>query len=139
MIQKIIICTLLITTSYADFNGRWSGEGFAKTASASSPCEKVYFRLSLSQEKFKIQDGGYNCSGLSAEYPYSVFTIQGNDLIYKGEISGRISDNEIEIFSIEDGFQLLFTKIDNQTIKVEERWQDGDDFLVINSSLELIK
>lgn len=140
IINKFILSLFLLTSlAYADFNGRWSGEGIAQTAKSESPCENIFFRLSLSEKKFKIQDGGYNCSGLSAEYPYSVFTIRGSELLYQGEVSGFIDEKRIEIFSKEDGFQLIFILIDKKTIEVSERWQDGEDFLLIRSKLFILE
>lgn len=121
--------------TYADISGYWSGQGLAKTPSYSQGCSNVFFKLSLTEEKFKIQEGGYNCNGLNAEYPYSVFNVVGPLLYYKNEVSGLIKDGEILIYSKDDGFSLRFKIASDGLLEVTEEWREGDDFLIIKSEL----
>ncbi len=136
--RKLLIGSFLIASSFvhANFTGTWSGLGAAKTQKSKFECEEVFFKLYHSEDKFKIQEGGYNCSGLNAEYPYSIFTIKDSKLFYRGEVSGLIHSNEVIIFSKEDGFELTFKLSDDaKTLSVSEEWREGEDFLLIESQL----
>ncbi len=133
--MKLISLLLFTQLSFASIGGKWLGAGAVKTPKATQECSEVYFRLFYDEKKFKIQEGGYNCNGLSAEYPYSVFDVKGPLLYYKGEVSGLINNDELTIYSKEDGFSLRFYFVAEDEVEVTESWKEGSDYLIITSKL----
>ncbi|MFG1499610.1 hypothetical protein ABMA70_05315 [Halobacteriovorax sp. XZX-3] len=133
--MKLITLLLFTQLSFASIGGKWIGEGVAKTPKSTQKCSQIYFKLFYDASKFKIQEGGYNCNGLSAEYPYSVFEVRGPLLYYKGEVSGFINNDELTIYSKEDGFTLRFYFVAEDEVEVSETWQEGSDYLTIKSTL----
>lgn len=119
----------------ADWTGEWAGSGSAISNSYERQCEHIEMRLLQEEDEFTIRGGGYQCAELSAEYPYSVFTIQGQELIYEGQKVGVLSEKGLHL-SYENGqFNLWLTLQEDGSLFYKERWKQGEDFLLIEGKI----
>lgn len=132
--MKLALALIVSTLTFASFNGKWSGEGYYFTEKTEGECSEVFFDFFEDQKYFKIKTGGYNCSPLSAEYPFSKFEKKDGKLLYRGEEVGTYTNSKVSLHYYDGIFSLFFEKVDGK-INYKEVWQDGSDLMVIQSTL----
>ena len=133
--MKIIIAFLFTLSCFANFTGKWSGEGFYRTPKRMGECLEVFMQFEVTKEFFSIIEGGYICGDIQASYPVSKFKIEDGSLFYFGENVGTISDDEINL-RYEDGLFHLNLRKESGQIVFQENWDDGEDYLSISSKLD---
>lgn len=103
------------------------------------PCEEVFLRYEITQDKFKVSDGGYRCGILNASYDYFTLTIRDGKLFEKNEEVGTISKDEINLSkydSADDSHFHLRLKFNGKNIDYTETWKEnGDDALIVKGTL----
>ncbi len=135
--MKLIIAFLLTFSCLANFNGKWSGEGFYQTPKTVGKCLEVFMQFKVTKDRFSILDGGYICGEIQASYPPSSFKVLNGELFYLGENVGTISENEINI-NYDNGIYHLRLVKENGEIRFQENWDDGEDYLSISSKISLL-
>lgn len=134
---KLLIGFVLCLNTLANFTGVWLGDGKFVTHKRQGECRDVFFKLQESETQFELVTGGYNCSSLSAEYPYSKFLKNNGYLLSEGKVVGSYNKDEFILFDIENQFRLTMTKDSKSTLNVKEEWGDQKNYLIIKSYLVL--
>ncbi|OIQ20606.1 MAG: hypothetical protein BM556_01325 [Bacteriovorax sp. MedPE-SWde] len=132
----LLIATIILISvnTFADFTGTWIGSGETQRPTREGSCKDVEIRLIQTQKKLTLRGGHYNCDGISAEYPYSVFSIRDGKLYEREKFVGEITDKKIKLVSPADGYELNFNLYKGKLYLVES-WIDGDDYLIIGAEL----
>jgi hypothetical protein len=130
-----VITALLSFNIYAfNFSGVWTGKGEGQTPKRSFKCDDVEMRVHIQDDKMILRGGHYNCTGLSAEYPYSTFKINNGNLIQKDKIVGSIDAQTILLKSPADGFELTLNLYKGK-LYFTESWIEGENYLIIGAEL----
>lgn len=132
--MKLLITVIFSISSFGVFTGDWTGEGYFYSNRKKGKCSEVFFQLKESKNRFEIVTGGYNCSTLSAEYPYSVFERVGDKLFYEGEEVGYLTKSELHLSYYDNLYQIDLI-LDGENLIFKEQWKDATSSLVIKSSL----
>lgn len=134
--QIPLFLLFLSFNTYADITGIWTGRGSGQTHSRDFECQdiEVRFHVNYSERILTFRGGHYNCTNMSAEYPYSRFKIHGEDLFQYGSKVGSLSKNYLRLESAEDGYTLEIKKIDN-SMELTEQWLEGEKFMTIKGEL----
>ncbi|EQC51563.1 hypothetical protein [Bacteriovorax sp. DB6_IX] len=119
------------------FSGVWIGSGEGQTPTTSFNCSEVEMRIHIEEDKLILRGGHYNCDSLSAEYPYSVFTIKDGVLFERDQAVGTIDEQTILLESPKDGFEMTLN-LYNGSLYFNEAWVDGEDYLVLGAELKRI-
>ncbi len=129
----LFLSTLILSFNSYSFSGKWEGVGEFKTHKSNGECSNIYLSLRVKNQKLYILEGGYSCDFINAEYPPSVFNIDGNNLLYKGRRVGKITNSQLTLSKEE--FRLRLEKEGSQLI-YKEIWQDNRSYLKIKGELE---
>jgi len=133
-ILQIALLALSFNSMAFNFSGVWTGSGEGQTNQRQFSCSNVEMRLQIDKDKLILRGGHYNCQGLSAEYPYSVFEIDSGHLFQHGVKVGTINDQTILLESPKDGFEMTLN-LYKGNLYFNEAWIEGDDYLVIGAEL----
>lgn len=137
MIKLLFALLFSISTAQA-FDGLWIGSGQSKTHRTQRPCTEIYFEFKVTPTHVWINQGGYRCGILQAEYPVSRFDRGANfELLYQGEVVGFFDQKVLRLDRPEEFFQVIFT-IKDQSLHYLEQWDDGESFLLVEGELGAI-
>lgn len=102
-------------------------------------CPTVMLKLEITPKKFKVYEGGYDCSPLVATYDFFSLDIREGKLLDHNEVVGSISDKEITLEKYDPSDDSLFNlrmTFTEAGLDYTETWkQSGKEALVINASL----
>ncbi len=136
--MRILLALVMSFSALANFSGKWSAKGYYESDRREGECKEVFMQFKQTESSFEIIEGGYICGDIQASYPPSFFKIVENELYYKNEKVGNITNKAITISYLE-GVYSLDLKKDNGEIVFTESWKEGEDFLTIYSKLEPFK
>lgn len=136
--MKIFFVFIFSISIFANFSGKWSAEGFYESNRNDGKCREVFLQLKQTKNSFKILDGGYICGEIQASYPPSSFDIINNELFYRNEKVGMVTDEDIRISYLDGVYNLSLSKVDGE-ILFTESWKEAEDFLNINAKLKALE
>lgn len=104
------------------------------------PCTNVMMNFEITKEKFKLRDGGYDCSPLVATYDYFTLDIKDGKLLDHGTEVGTISEKEItlrKLDPVDDSEFYLSLRFTEEGLTYKETWKEsGNEALVITATLQ---
>lgn len=137
--MKVLLVALLFPViSFANTSGVWSGKGRITEPHKTTPCQEVFMKLLEDEKHFYLTSAGYSCSGLNAEYPYSVFKKVDGQLVHQGKVVGHYTDDKFFLEKPDEGFELLLKRYKDQLIFVESWFFSENDFFIVSGFLDSV-
>lgn len=134
IIYPLTFLALLFSNNAFALSGEFNGPGNALYNGRVIQCDFIEMRLAdPSETQFILRGGGYKCGAIQAEYPYSVFEREGNNLIYEGQEVGVVSENSLRLALGEFSLELKLNE--SSKLHYKETWDDGQDQLIIEGEL----
>jgi hypothetical protein len=124
---------------------KFQGKGLAhfQKTGKKYQCTEVFMHFETTSSKFKVFEGGYDCSPLKASYDPFTLEIKSGKLYEKGEVVGDISSRETHLKKYDasdDSTFHLNLKLSPSEITYTEQWIDGqENALLITARLKRLK